>query len=197
MSLGDKLILIAGLTWAVWSAFWYLGMGSTKESKFSEGLAGRAQHVLPIFAGFILIFHGGQHPLVYGAIFENIWLRVAGVVMTVGGLLFATWARRHLGKYWSGMITLKEGHRLIRTGPYQYVRHPLYTGFLTAALGSALAARTGDALVGFMVLLIALLIKLRREEALLTREFGEEYVQFRREVPPLVPMPGRRGTTSV
>jgi protein-S-isoprenylcysteine O-methyltransferase Ste14 len=67
-------------------------------------------------------------------------------------------------------------------------RHPLYTGFLTACLGTTITASTGDALIGFAVILIAFLIKMRREETLLIGEFGEEYVQFRKEVPALVPM---------
>ena len=107
--------------------------------------------------------------------------------MTVLGLLFTVWGRIHLGRYWSGMVTLKEGHRLIRTGPYALVRHPLYTGFLRGGAGSALAARTVDAAIGFALLLAAYLVKLRREETLLTREFGDEYLRFKREVPALVP----------
>ena len=187
MNASDWLLLTVGIAWTLWSGYWFLAAGATNKTKSSEGFVGRAQHLLPLTAGFILIFHGGRHPLIYGPLFHSLASRIAGAVMTIAGLTFAVWGRVHLGKYWSGIITLKEGHRLIRTGPYRLVRHPLYTGFLTGVLGSALVAATGDALAGFAVMLIAYLIKIRREEALLTREFGEEYLQFKREVPQLVP----------
>ena len=108
--------------------------------------------------------------------------------MTIGGILFAVWARWHLGRYWSGTITLKEGHKLIRTGPYRFARHPLYTGFLTAVLGSAVTAARVDGFIGFALVLISIVIKMRREEALTTREFGDEYRRFKEQVPALLPL---------
>jgi protein-S-isoprenylcysteine O-methyltransferase Ste14 len=115
-------------------------------------------------------------------------IEVLGTVLTILGLCFTVWARVHLGRYWSGIITLKQGHRLIRTGPYQLTRHPIYTGLLAAVLGTAIAASTGDAFVGFVVFTAAYVVKARREEALLTREFGDEYTRFKQEVPTLVPL---------
>ena len=57
------------------------------------------------------------------------WL---GLLMVVAGLAFAVWARVHLGRNWSGTVTVKENHELIRSGPYAIVRHPIYTGLLLA-----------------------------------------------------------------
>jgi protein-S-isoprenylcysteine O-methyltransferase Ste14 len=186
MTHGQLLFWTCVVAWVVWSIYWFFPASATKRTQWSEGWIGRAQHLLPAAAGYTLIFHGGR-PWIYGSLFDSTWPRDVGAVMTIAGLLFAVWGGRHLGQYWSGIITLKEGHRLIRTGPYRFVRHPLYTGFLTAVLGTALAVRTGDAMIGFVIMLVAYLIKIRREESLLTREFGDEYVQFRREVPMLVP----------
>ena len=84
-------------------------------------------------------------------------------------------------------ITLKHGHELIRSGPYRIVRHPIYTGFTSAALGTAITATTGDALVGFALLLASCLVKIRREERFLTAEFGDTYRRFQAEIPMLVP----------
>jgi protein-S-isoprenylcysteine O-methyltransferase Ste14 len=134
-----------------------------------------------------LIFHGSRHPIICGRIDGDWRIEFAATLLTISGQLFSLWARTHLGKYWSGIITLKVGHRLIRTGPYRYLRHPLYTGFLSAILGSAIAAGTGDAIIGFAIAFASYLIKMQREESLLTREFGEEYRQFKRESAALVP----------
>ena len=150
-------------------------------------MLGRLQHLLPIYFGFFLIFHGNIHGLVKGHWNHQTAVQYCGSAITAVGLLIAVWARVHLGRYWSGIITLKEGHRLIRTGPYRLVRHPVYTGLLIAVIGSAMAVGTWDALIGIAVILLAFIFKLRREESLLTGEFGEEYLAFKRETPALVP----------
>lgn len=142
---------------------------------------------MPIYLGFFLIFHGNLRGFSNGHWTRQIAVQYCGSAITASGLLFSVWARVHLGRNWSGIITLKEGHRLIRTGPYRLVRHPVYTGLLVAVIGSAMAVGTWDALIGVAIILLALLLKLRREETLLTSEFGEEYVTFKRETPGLVP----------
>ena len=180
------LLILSACAWVVWSAYWFIVALSVNASKSSEGWLLRMQHLVPLAVGFLLIFHGG-HPFIYGRLHHANWLSLVGLALTVLGLLFSVWGRLHLGKYWSGIITLKEGHELIRSGPYRLVRHPLYTGFLLAVLGSALTAGTGDALAGFLLIFIAYLIKVRREEAVLSREFGDQYVRFKQEVAALCP----------
>jgi protein-S-isoprenylcysteine O-methyltransferase Ste14 len=178
---------VATWAWVAWFTCWFALAVFAKRSKWSEGALARLQHVLPMAAGFLLIFHDRDHPLFWGRLYDHPAARWAGTALALLGLLFAVWARLHLGRNWSGVITLKEGHRLVRSGPYRVLRHPLYTGFLSAILGTALAAATGDAFLGFAAILVAFLFTLRREEALLTREFGDEYVQFRRDTAALVP----------
>lgn len=173
--------------WIAWSIYWFVAARFVAKARFSEGLLGRLQHLLPIYFGFFLIFHGKIHGLVKGQWTHQLPVQYCGSAITTLGLLIAVWARLHLGRYWSGIITLKEGHRLIRTGPYRLVRHPVYTGLLIAVIGSATAVGTWDALIGVAVILLAFIFKLRREESLLTREFGEEYLAFKRETPALVP----------
>ncbi len=140
-----------------------------------------------MYIGVFLILHGGDHPIFYGKLFRLPVVRWLGDLLTAGGLLFSIWARAHLGKYWSGKITLKVGHKLIRTGPYRLVRHPIYTGLIAGALGGAIAAETGDALLGLAMFIASCFLKVRWEEELLTTEFGEEYTTFKREVPMIVP----------
>ena len=63
---------------------------------------------------------------------------IAGFCITVLGLAFAAWARNVLGHNWSGRVIVQSNHQLITVGPYAYVRHPLYTGLLTAMAGTVL-----------------------------------------------------------
>lgn len=110
-----------------------------------------------------------------------------GAAVMLAGLIFAVWARIHLGRFWSGAITLKEGHRLIRSGPYQFVRNPIYTGILTGVAGTAIALGQVCGLVALAILFIVYSWKIHREERLLAGEFGEEYAAYCRTVPALVP----------
>ena len=181
----DLLQLVA-LAWILWAAYWFIAGLKVNATRSSEGLLLRATHLVPLAIGFFLIFDAA-HPYIYGRLYHSQPIRVAGFVLALAGLLFAVWGRIHLGKYWSGIITLKEGHELIRTGPYRFVRHPLYTGFLTAVVGSAIVSATADAFVGCALIMAAYLIKIRREESVLMREFGDKYQQYRTQVRALVP----------
>jgi len=110
-----------------------------------------------------------------------------GLVFTVAGLCFAVWARMHLGEYWSGRITLKENHRVIQTGPYALVRHPMYSGFILALFGNAITLGTISAFAGFAFMLISLVRKLKIEETWLRSQFGAEYEAYRNRVKALIP----------
>ena len=179
--------------WILWLIYWNLAAIFVNRSKRVENHWQRFQYSLPMGLGFWLIFHNrnggsyihwGDH---VGRYTESVALEWVGNAITLLGLGFTVWARVHLGRYWSGTITLKEGHKLIRTGPYKLARHPIYTGFLSGAIGSALCASTADALVGSACILLFVMIKIHREEAWLTEEFGDAYRRFKKEVAGLVP----------
>ena len=110
-----------------------------------------------------------------------------GAALTVAGLLFSIWARRHLGANWSQSVTIKQGHELIVTGPYALVRHPIYTGLLTAFLGTAIATTQLRGLIAFALVAISLLYKLRLEEQWMRAQFGDTYAAYSRRVAALVP----------
>jgi protein-S-isoprenylcysteine O-methyltransferase Ste14 len=92
-----------------------------------------------------------------------------------------------LGQYWSGRITIKEGHKLIRTGPYARLRHPIYTGLVLASAGTAIELDQWRCVAGVCIILLGFWIKARREEALLTTEFGAEFDEHRRSTGFLLP----------
>ena len=112
---------------------------------------------------------------------------LTGITLTTAGLLFATWARIHLGKYWSSMVMIKIGHHLIRTGPYPIVRNPMYAGMLAALVGAAIAIGELLAFVFVGIIVIGLWLKIKAEEEILQEKFGEEYTRFKREVKALIP----------
>jgi protein-S-isoprenylcysteine O-methyltransferase Ste14 len=110
-----------------------------------------------------------------------------GVMLT--GLALTWWARIHLGCLWSSAITRKEKHRLVDTGPYAFVRHPIYTGLIIALLATAAIEATLVAFLGALLIVLGLWVKARTEERFLSTELGPEtYESYRRRVPMLVPL---------
>jgi protein-S-isoprenylcysteine O-methyltransferase Ste14 len=111
-----------------------------------------------------------------------------GLAFTVLGLGFSLWARFYIGSNWDALVTLKEDHRLVRTGPYSIVRHPIYSGFMVATLGTAVAQGEIGRLVPVVLVVLAWGYKAKVEEKFLTQRFGEEYNKYRREVKGLIPL---------
>ncbi|HEY6969926.1 MAG TPA: isoprenylcysteine carboxylmethyltransferase family protein [Candidatus Angelobacter sp.] len=111
----------------------------------------------------------------------------AGVAATFAGLCIAVWARFRLGGNWSGTVTLKENHTLIRKGPYSMVRHPIYSGILLALLGTAFVFREVRNLVTLGLVLVMLLLKIRTEEQFMLEQFGAEYKEYSQKVKALIP----------
>ena len=104
------------------------------------------------------------------------------------GLALTWWARMQLGRLWSSAITRKEEHRLVDTGPYAFVRHPIYTGLIIALLATAAIEATLVALLGALLIVLGLWVKARAEERFLMTELGPDaYESYRRRVPMLVP----------
>jgi protein-S-isoprenylcysteine O-methyltransferase Ste14 len=175
--------------WWGWAAYWYISSFSASAPKRVQDPRARMLHRAELLLAFALLTFPG---LGFGWLGLRIVPRtealfVSGAAMLVLGIGFAVWARVHLGEYWSGHVTLKPGHRLIRTGPYAIVRHPIYTGLLLALLGSAVAVDEYRGVLAVVIATEAIVRKLRLEERWLTEEFGGEYDSYRRDVKALVP----------
>lgn len=120
------------------------------------------------------------------------WLLAAVVFL---GFVWAWWARVHLGRLWSGVVTLKVDHVIVRSGPYRFTRHPIYSGILLALLATAAIRDNAAAILGWCLALAGFVIKLKQEERLLHLERGAEYDAYRRDVPALVPFPWHSPTS--
>jgi protein-S-isoprenylcysteine O-methyltransferase Ste14 len=103
------------------------------------------------------------------------------------GLLLAICSRRHLGRHWSGEITIKRQHELVRSGPYRLLRHPIYTGILGIYVGTTIIIGTWLGVIGLAIVVVAYWRKIRLEETNLRAAFGSEYDAYRRQSWALVP----------
>jgi protein-S-isoprenylcysteine O-methyltransferase Ste14 len=180
--------LFPGAWWS-FVAYWTVSALWVRKTKVMEPAGTRILHSL-IATFALLIFAFRQYlpkPLNWELWPQNEFTFWTGAIVTLAGLGFAVWARIHLGRFWSGAITLKEGHRLIQSGPYQFVRNPIYTGILTGVAGTAIALGKVSGLVALAILYAVYSWKIRREQHLLAGEFGEEYASYCQNVPALVP----------
>jgi protein-S-isoprenylcysteine O-methyltransferase Ste14 len=176
--------------WLAWCLYWSISAVNAKPNVRRESLISRASHVLPLTAGILLVaLPHLPSPLFATRILpRTIATYWVGVGMIFLGLAFAVWARRHLGTNWSGTVTVKENHVLIRTGPYAWARHPIYTGLLAAVLGTAVARGELRGVWSLAICTVAFVIKLRIEERWMREVFGAEYERYSAEVPALIPL---------
>jgi protein-S-isoprenylcysteine O-methyltransferase Ste14 len=177
---------------AVWIAVgvvWIAGAARTKRTARVQTAVSRWLHLGLAAAAFTLVFRPelGLGPLGRRFVPASAAVAYTGLALTISGAAFAIWARLLLGRNWSAVVTIKEGHRMVRTGPYAVVRHPIYSGFLLALLGTSLAFGEVRCLAGFAVAFVAWWTKSRLEEKFLEREFGSEYAVYRQHVKALVP----------
>ncbi len=130
------------------------------------------------------LFYYGWIPLFAAAIEIAILLDVVGLILYLAGFSFVLWARRTLGKYWgistSQQVKLLDDHQLIQSGPYAFVRHPMYFGWWVAMFGLTLIYPVWAVFLLFIFSVISFAGRARREESALAERFGEQWIEYRK-----------------
>lgn len=190
------------LVWDFWLVTWIAASLWSNRTVKRPGVSREIRYRVLALLGFALLFasplyimhnhwHFGEPPGILGWRLRPHPAAAIGwamVALAALGIAFAWWARVHLGRLWSGSITRKQEHRVVDSGAYAIVRHPIYTGLLTAAIATAGATGTVHTVLGALVLIVAYWMKATLEEHFLREELGPEaYDSYRRRVPMLVP----------
>ncbi|MET4800150.1 isoprenylcysteine carboxylmethyltransferase family protein [Bradyrhizobium sp. LB11.1] len=177
------LIWLAFLASWVGASFW---QGQTKKQVMTLE---SQRYRLPILVGGILYTPWiaeilGWKPL---WVLGNTGITIAAI-LSVAGIAFAWSGRLHLGKFWSNTITHKEDHRVIDTGPYGIVRHPIYTGLIFGMLVTGVAIGLMTTILGAILISLGMWQKGRMEEVFLSKDLGEDaYGAYCRRVPMIIP----------
>jgi protein-S-isoprenylcysteine O-methyltransferase Ste14 len=175
--------------WIAFLLYWQIKAADTKTTRRLEPAASRILRALA-FLIVIVLLSTTRIPLpwLYRELWPSgIWSFWIGAAITVVGLLFAVWARQHLGSNWSRSVTIKQGHELITTGPYALVRHPIYTGILGGFLGTAIALSQVRGVIAFVLVFLVFWAKFRMEERWMRSQFGETYASYAQQTAALVP----------
>jgi protein-S-isoprenylcysteine O-methyltransferase Ste14 len=157
-----------------WQRFWVLRVAAAAVIIFVAVRLGRSTRS----PAAVLFSHGiFTPPLALG------WF---GAILTAIGIGFAIWARINLGRNWSSHPAVKEHHELVTTGPYAYVRHPIYSGIMPAALGTAITSSIFG--VGmFIFISIAFAVRMNKEEKIMLELFPDQYPEYQKRTKRLVP----------
>jgi protein-S-isoprenylcysteine O-methyltransferase Ste14 len=169
--------------WAAFWLYWLLAATRMKRGRVAWSRELRIR-VLIIAVAFVLVRLGafrGSH-----GVHTEPWREAVGLVLFGLGLGFAIWARVHIGRNWGTPMTQKKEPELVTTGPYRLVRHPIYSGILTAGIGTALA------LSWFWLIVVGLagiyfIYAATVEERFLTEQFPDAYPDYKRSSKMLVP----------
>lgn len=178
---------VSGGVWLLFIIYWSAAAKNAAPTSSSESPASRQIHQLLMYGALLLAFLP-----VPGL--RRRWLPMAswigasiGLAIQASSALLAVWARRHLGRNWSGAITAKVDHELIRTGPYQLLRHPIYSGMLGMFLGTAVVSGELHGLLAMLLIAVAYWRKIRLEEQHLRVNFGTKYDDYRKKSWAVIP----------
>jgi len=174
--------------WIAHEIFWGLHARGNKETAVKGNPLPRLFTLGTLVIGFALLYlpYFSVGVLGWRVVSENDLSGALGVVLCCGGIALAWWARRTLGTNWSGAVTLKKEHELVRGGLYGLVRHPIYFGLLLAIFGSAVAMTQLKGFVAVVLVFLGMAVKVNQEETILSTLFAE-YDEYRRSVKRIIP----------
>lgn len=177
--------------WLAWMVYWWALSRQVKVNARRESAGSRRSYVVALLLAVVLLSVSDWPVPFLDARFmpaaeRPLWNGI-GAALVVLGLLFTVWAREHLGRNWSDIVTIKVDHELVTSGPYRLVRHPIYTGLLLAFLGSAIAGGEWRGLIAVALGFWAFWRKSRIEERLMREQFGTAYETYSQHVAGIIP----------
>lgn len=116
-----------------------------------------------------------------------LFIQIIGLAICMLGLIFAFWGRKTLGKNWSAKIEIKEKHELITIGPYKLTRHPIYTGVITALIGTFLSISRINIFILLILITFGMVMRSISEEKLMMQEFSNKYSEYKKRTKFLIP----------
>lgn len=185
---------LCGTLWAAWVLIWMAWALQSKKTQHRESFASRMSYTAVSCLAIYFIFFGKNlGRWWYSDIFAyRPWIVWVGVAIILLGFTITFWARFTLGSNWSSNVTIKVEHELIRTGPYHWVRHPIYTGLIVAMAGTVIARNQWSGLPAILLIWLSFTIKRVKEENFMRQTFGEQYIEYSRTTGAIFPLLKRR-----
>lgn len=177
--------------WLILIGFWIVSALGYREGKSAGGLRSSGFRIGLLILVILLFRSQLSAPLTgffarYSTFAFGPNGQLVGVILCGLGIAFAIWARIHIGRNWGMPMTLRKGQELVTSGPYEFVRHPIYTGILLALFGSALVYGL------YWFILLALfdayfIFSAKKEEKDMLKRFPKEYPGYMKRSKMLIP----------
>lgn len=182
-------ISICACLWVAWIIIWMTWAFQSKQTQQRESLTSRLSYtVIACAAGMSMFSPGGLGSWGHSLLMPyRHWMDWLATTITTLGFAITLWARAILGGNWSSSVTIKVSHELVRSGPYRWVRHPIYTGLIIAMAGTAIARDQWRGIVAVVLLWIAFTIKRLKEEQFMRQTFGPKYAEYTRTTGAIFP----------
>ena len=116
-----------------------------------------------------------------------LWIRWMGAILTVLGICVEFSTQLYLGKNYSTLLHIREEQSLISTGPYRYVRHPMYTALITIGIGISLLSANWYFGLPFIATIVVIMVRIKKEEEAMIAKFKEEYIQYMKQTKRFIP----------
>jgi protein-S-isoprenylcysteine O-methyltransferase Ste14 len=166
--------------WMLFSVYWSIAAKDSAATKTSESGTSRQLHLIAVNVALLLLVLPVPG-LTRRFLPASYFLVAAGLTIQAAFILLAVWARRHLGSNWSGEVRIAAEHKLVRSGPYRFIRHPIYTAVLGMYCGTAIVSGEIHAPIALAIVILAYWRKIHLEERSLHEAFGAEHEAYRRE----------------
>jgi protein-S-isoprenylcysteine O-methyltransferase Ste14 len=172
------------LCWLAWSFAFVKPSRQAAAGKKQPGAPQSRVGIALVTLGFALLWTYVRPT----AFHKHVWELVLSMVTGPPSVALVWAATRHLGKQWRYQAALRDDHELIRTGPYAWVRHPIYTSMLGMVLATGFCWTWWPMfLAGVVVFLVGTEIRVRSEDKILAERFGETFAVYRKRVPAYLP----------
>lgn len=178
-------MLVSGGIWLAFTIYWSREGQRLAPVRRAEPARSSIRHQLTRQVGFILLLV--PVPGLNAAVLLGAMTTPVGLAVQVAGAVLYLWAKRELGAAWSSSVSIKADQRLVRTGPYRRVRHPLYAAMIVMSAGTAIVCNQMHAVIGLALMVVAYWIKIRVEERWMRDEFGADWDDYRRATRALIP----------
>jgi len=172
--------------WLLFSIYWAIAARQSKSTESSESLASRQLHVI-LVNGALLLLVLPIPGLRWRFLFDSKVVIAIGLIIQLASIVLAVAARYYLGRNWSGEVRIANEHELMRSGPYRFVRHPIYSAILGMYIGTVLVSGEIHAPIAFVIVTLAYWRKIGLEERALHERFGAEFAAYCRETSALIP----------
>ena len=187
---GNYLSLVVPICWIIFILDWSISSFFVKKSLTKQGPGWNIWRAVVALVVILFVRFDKSGALsLFRFSFQSLFsFVIPGSVLTVLGLFGAIWARINLGRNWSGYVTYKEGQTLVTTGPYRYVRHPIYTSMILMFIGTILYYGSPFVSIFFAILAITFLLRIGKEEEIMIQLFGERYKEYMKRTKRLIPL---------